>query len=290
MTARSRYLALRRQARDTGRPFSELLELYALEGFLRRLAASPHADKFVLKGGMLMAAFDTRRPTRDVDMQALDLVADAETLTRVVREILTTKIDDGLVYDAGDLTAESIRDEDDYTGVRLSASAMLDTAQMKLKLDISTGDPIRPGPEQIDVPALLDTDEPITMRGFPLTMVLAEKAVTAVERGTANTRWRDFGDIYLLAQRHEIDGRQLRMSVVTVAEHRGARLRPLSVVLANYAANEQGRWAAWRRKQNLDELLPDRFSDVLETVVRLVDPILEGDGASTWDPSQQTWV
>lgn len=127
MTARPRYLTLRRQARDTGRPFTELLELYALEGFLRRLAASAHADEFVLKGGMLMAAFDTRRPTRDI------------------------------------------------------------------KLDISTGDPIRPGPVRIDVPALLDTDEPITMRGFPITMVLAEKAVTAVERGTANTRWRDLG-------------------------------------------------------------------------------------------------
>lgn len=67
-------------------------------------------------------------------------------------------------------------------------------------------------------------------------------------------------------------------------------MRPLSVVLANYAANEQSRWAAWRRKQNLDELLPERFSDVLDTVVRLVDPILEGDGASTWNPRQRTWV
>jgi hypothetical protein len=163
-----------------------------------RLTGSRHNDTFVLKGGMLLAALDARRPTRDVDLHALDFDNDIDSVIEVVREILAVPVDERLLYAADTVTAIVIRENDDYHGVRVSVAASLATARMKLKLDISVGDPIAPAPTQVAVPRLLD-DAPVRMLGFPLPMVLAEKAVTAVERGQANTRWRDFCDLLLLS-------------------------------------------------------------------------------------------
>jgi hypothetical protein len=94
-------------------------------------------------------------------------------------------------------------------------------------------------------------------------MVLAEKLVTAIQRGAANTRWRDFTDIYLLASRHPISGADLHQSMNIVASHRQAELRPLVDVLAGFAEIAQDRWTTWRRRQRLDDRLPESFSDVL---------------------------
>ena len=115
-TAGRVYLDLQNLARRQGRPTDELHQLYALEGFLTRLVASPYADTFVLKGGVLLAAYDTRRPTRDVDLQGHHLPNDIDHVLAVVREIVGMHLDDGLAFDAHTATADSIRDEDTYSG------------------------------------------------------------------------------------------------------------------------------------------------------------------------------
>ena len=95
-TARNRYRDLQRLARTEGRPSDELMTLYALEGFLARLVTTTYRDTFVLKGGMLLAAHDTRRPTRDIDVQALNFDNDVGHVLQVVREVLAGNLDDGL--------------------------------------------------------------------------------------------------------------------------------------------------------------------------------------------------
>lgn len=124
--------------------------MYALEGFLLRLASSPHNSKFVVKGGVLLAAYELRRPAADVD----------------------------------------------FAGVRVS------------NVDVNVGDPIWPAPAVIHLPRLLE-QEPIKRRGYPLEMVLAEKIVTALQRGAASTRWRDFCDIFQLTGRHTFLAKEL---------------------------------------------------------------------------------
>jgi len=130
------YLDLQNLARTQHRPTDELHQLYALEGFLARLATSPHADKFVLKGGVLLAAYDARRPTRDVDLQGNAITGETEHVLILVREIAAIGLDDGLVFDTGTASAESIRDEDQYSGVRVSLTATLSTAKLALHVDI----------------------------------------------------------------------------------------------------------------------------------------------------------
>ncbi len=193
------YLDLQNLARKQRRPTDELHQIYALEGFLTRLVASPYADRFVLKGGVLLAAYDSRRPTRDIDLRGQGISSDSDQVLGIMQAIARVHIEDGLLFAADNATAEGIRDEDVYGGVRVTLTGELSVAKLSLHVDVNVGDPVWPAPQQIVLPRLLAGE--IVLAGYALPMVHAEKLVTAVQRGMANTRWRDFADIYALARR-----------------------------------------------------------------------------------------
>jgi hypothetical protein len=154
-TAGQRYLDLQREARRTSRPTDELIQLYALEGFLDRLSKSRFAENFVLKGGVLLAALDARRPTRDIDFAAYKLDNDAASVLDVVREIAAMMLDDGLLFNSDEATAETIREDDNYSGVRVTLGGILSRAVFRLHVDTNVGDPIWPEPQQVRLPGLL---------------------------------------------------------------------------------------------------------------------------------------
>lgn len=287
-TAGQRYLALQREARSSGRPTDELIQLYALECFLDRLARSRYADRFVLKGGVLLAALGVRRPTRDIDFSADDLSNEADSVLRIAREIAGVALDDGLVFDTATATAETIRDEDQYSGVRITLAGTLSRAKVRLHVDVNVGDPVWPTPQQIELPRLLEGV--LIVRGYPLEMVLTEKIVTAIARGTANTRWRDFLDIHTLTGHHRIEGATVHQSLLRVAQHREVALASLRTELAGYADIAQARWSAWLGKQRLDAVAPKAFSAVLEHVIAFADPLIAGDTtAAQWNPGRRRW-
>lgn len=200
----------------------------------------------MLKGDVLLAVFGERRPTRDIDLQGVALNNDVEEIRNRVCEIAEIVIDDGINFDTATAGTEIIRDEDAYTGVRVVMNATLLPAKLRFQVDVSVGDPVIPAPRPVHVPRLLGGE--LTVRGYPLTMVHAEKITTAIARGTANTRWRDFVDVYLLSGRHAVDSNELRASLERVAAHRAVQLLPLTEVLAGYGTLAQAKWAAWRRK------------------------------------------
>ncbi len=270
-TAGAAYLDLRKLAAATNRPTDELQQLYALEGFLDRLTRSTHSDKFVLKGGVLLAAYTERRPTRDVDLAARQLQADEETIHSLVNEILAVAIDDGLTFDLDKTTVETIRDDADYPGLRAKVSGSLATAMIRFHIDINIGDPIWPEPQPIELPRLLGS-APLTLDGYSAELVLAEKIVTALQRGTANTRWRDFVDIAALS-RTNINSQTLGESIRRVADHRATPIATLTDALRGYADIAQPRWSAWRRKQQLANA-PDDFAELLTEVAAFADTIL----------------
>ncbi|MGQ0773145.1 MAG: nucleotidyl transferase AbiEii/AbiGii toxin family protein [Pseudonocardiales bacterium] len=117
------YLDLQNLARQQGRPTDECHQLYGLEGFLVRLSASPYADRLVLKGGVLLAVFDARRPTRDIDLHGHHLPRDVEDVLHLVRAVASLPADDGLVFDTTAAVAEAIRHDDPYSGVRVASSS-----------------------------------------------------------------------------------------------------------------------------------------------------------------------
>lgn len=285
------YLDLQNEARRTGQPSQELLQLYVLEGFLTRLAVSAVRESFVLKGGVLLAAFDSRRPTKDVDLAGIDLANDTETVLDLVRSVLMVELptEDGITYVADTTTAEVIREEDDYSGVRVHVEARLAKAKLPFHVDVNVGDPIWPSPTTVTVPRLRG-GEPIELPGYPIHMVHAEKIVTAVQRGTANTRWRDFGDIWSLSRQHPINTDHLAQAIVQVARHRNATIRPLADVLDGFADIGQARWVQWRRRSNSDHL-PEQFAPVLQVVIDFADPVLTGNVAGrAWNPDTGAWA
>lgn len=282
------YLALQSIARAAGQGFEQLVVLYALEGFLRRLAASDDRDAFVLKGGVLLAAFDARRPTRDADLLALDLDNDRAIVEAKIGSIASIDVADGLVLDVASVTSEVIRNEAEYSGIRVKLAYGLATMQVRIGIDVNVGDPVYPAPQRITVPGLLADD--VTLRGYPMAAVIAEKAVTAMQRGAANTRWRDWADIYTLSARHAFDSVGLAEACNAVAVHRGADVVLISALLPDYPGIAQAKWVAWRRRPDVADGLPESFTDVLRAVADFVDPPL-GDlpARSTWDPVSRTW-
>lgn len=284
------YLDLKAKAIHDGRLTDELIQLYALEGFLARLAVSGHSENLILKGGVLLTAYGSRRPTRDIDLAARAINNDTTYVLNLMRRVATQipAIDDGLVFDLDQASAQAIRDEDEYAGVRVSMTVALATARIRFHVDVNIGDPIWPAPNHVSLPRLLGGPT-IRLIGYPLHMVHAEKIVTAVHRGSVNTRWRDFADIWTLARTHPVDGDDLHTAIVKVASHRHIELSPLSEVLQGYPSLAQAKWAAWRRKQKLEHL-PADFSELLHNVTQFADPaIVDELTNSTWDPAAAAW-
>ncbi|MFJ3403557.1 nucleotidyl transferase AbiEii/AbiGii toxin family protein [Promicromonospora sp. NPDC090134] len=283
-------LALRTLARDEGKDVQELQTLYALERLLARLAASEFRDDFVLKGGALLAAYALRRPTKDLDLSATRLANDMASVTERLRTICEIPLPDGIEFDVESISASEIRDEDQYSGVRLRISGALGTARLRIGIDVSFGDPIWPAPTLVQVPGLLLDSDPVLVLGYPLTMVLAEKIVTAIERGEANTRWRDFADVHVVSRQHRLDRDTLRSSIREVAQYREVETLPLADAVGGLAAIGQERWTRWIRRVGRTDL-PESLSELLGSVARFVDPVIAGpDRQATWSPNDRRWI
>lgn len=288
------YLDLRAMAKKSGRANEEYLRLYALEGFLLRLAASASSQGFILKGGVLLAAYQLRRPTADIDFAALKTPNNVETIKSMIIAVADTQLpdeqNDGLWFDTSDTHGVTIRDEDEYNGVRITLGAQLSTAKMRFHVDVNVGDPIWPKPQTVQFPRLLGGH--IRLLGYPIPMVLAEKIVTATQRGITSTRWRDFADLYLIAGRHPLVADDVRAAINEVAAYRNAEMGSLRPALDGYPALAQAKWHAWRARQNLEDRLPADFTEVLESVLVFTDGLFDTTRTSqtaTWSPADRSW-
>jgi hypothetical protein len=191
------YLDLQHRARLESRGTQELLTLYVVERWLARLSHSTYADNFVLKGGMLLAAYGQRRPTADADTLARFIDNDAATLAIRVADIAALPDqEDGVEFLPETMTSRVIRNNAAYSGIRVSMHARIATATIVFRIDINTGDPITPAPDIVELPALRPGFSPIRVLGYPVETILAEKIATAIDLGEANTRVRDYVDIY----------------------------------------------------------------------------------------------
>lgn len=152
------------------------------------------------------------------------------------------------------------------------------------------GDPIWPKPQLMELPRIVPLNQPpVTLLGYPLAMVLAEKIVPAVDRGEGNTRWRDFADIYSLTRLHRTEAEELRSSLEVVATYRNVELVPLLPALSEMPVRVQAKWRAWRTRVNRQQELPETFAVVLEAVAGFSDPVLRRTVTATWNPVLGSW-
>jgi predicted nucleotidyltransferase component of viral defense system len=267
-----------------------LLVVYAIESFLRRLAISDHADRMVLKGGMLMAVNAIRRMTKDADLSTNGLANDRETVRKVVTEICALNPDplDGVCIDPATIRAETMREDGEYQGVRVKLVAGLDRARIPFALDFSFGDPGRA--TTIALESVIDRPA-VSLKAYPLALNLAEKIVTATQRRETSTRDRDFADLWVTSRRHRLDASELRTSVADVAEHRHQPVIPLAEAL-RHMSDRQASYAAMVRRMAYMVSPPQQWTDLIVGVIAFVDPLL-ADGEqrlASWEPDSLRWT
>ncbi|MBS3885746.1 MAG: nucleotidyl transferase AbiEii/AbiGii toxin family protein [Dethiobacter sp.] len=196
-----------------------ILRNFMLERLLERVAVSKYKNSFILKGGMLIAAMvgiDTRT-TMDLDATIKGQVLTEPEVADIVQDILNIGVDDSVTFTLRDI--EGIREEADYPGYRVSIEAVLDKTRQTLKMDITTGDFVTPREIEYSFKLMLE-DRTISIMAYNLETVLAEKFETVITRGIANTRMRDFYDIYVLTTTQVFDDAIFRAALKKTVEKR----------------------------------------------------------------------
>lgn len=207
-------------AKARSEPLDLLLTRYTLERLLHRLSLSAYRDRFVLKGAMLLTTWfdEPHRATRDLDLLGFGDPAD-EALLAVFRDVMSIAVDDGLSFNTDALAIAPIRENNDYGGSRLRTTATLAGARITVVVDIGFGDAIEHGADLIDLPVLLDLPSP-HLRAYPRETVIAEKLHAMVVLGLANSRMKDYFDLWMLLGSFEFDPVRLQQAVRATFERR----------------------------------------------------------------------
>jgi hypothetical protein len=227
--------------------FQLLLTRFALERLLYRLSISPHRDRFLLKGALLFDLWfdEPHRPTRDADFLGFG-PADLPTLAATFREICATDVADGITFDPASVKAEEIRKDANYPGVRITLLGRLDGARCPVQADIGFGDAVTPAPEEIEYPILLSDLPAPKLRAYPRYTTVAEKYEAITSLGIANSRMKDYFDLWVLTQHSELDVTILREAITATFARRGTPLpQDTPVGLSDEFAADKAKLTQW---------------------------------------------
>lgn len=229
-----------------------VLQNYMFECFLTRLSVSEYNEKFVVKGGMLIAAIvglDTRS-TMDLDATIRNLPLTEEKITEAINIICKNDMKDDVVFTVKSI--EPIRKDDIYGGYRVRLDATYDTIITPLSIDISTGDVITPEAVKYEFNGMFDENIRISLWGYNIETVMAEKVETILSRGVFSTRPRDYYDIYILGTTQEYDKEVYKEALKATAEHRGSTEQILDVegILKQISASDalKDMWGKYQKK------------------------------------------
>lgn len=248
-SVRARLLNLSKAESQT---FQSVLTRYAIERLLYRLAVSPHADHFVLKGAQLFRLwFDTpHRTTRDLDLAGYGLASDEE-LVAIFRDLCDAEVEpDGMTFDPRSVRVEAIRAEQEYQGQRVVLQARLEQARIQVPIDIGFGDAVVPAAEWVDFPTLLEFPSP-HLRAYPPEATIAEKLHAMVLLEERNSRSKDFFDVWMLASHREFEGLRLWKGIAATFERRQTPVpSEPPVALTEAFAEEPDQVARWQAFMN----------------------------------------
>ena len=211
---------IRNLSKEVGIEAHVLIRKYMMERFLERVSSSKYNGSFILKGGMLVAAFVgvEARATMDIDTTIKGIPVTIVDMERTITEISNIDLDDNVKFRIKKVS--EIMDEAEYSGIRFSMDAVLDGAVIPLKIDISTGDVITPREIAYSYKLMFE-DRTIPIMTYPIETVLAEKLETVISRSITNTRMRDFYDIHILLKSQNIDADILALALERTAKKRG---------------------------------------------------------------------
>lgn len=265
------------RAKDSGSDYGLILTKYALERILYRLSISPWRDAFVLKGALLFDLwFDQpHRPTRDIDLLGFGS-SEVDEVAAVFRKVCALACEDGMTFDTTTVHAAEIRKEANYAGVRVTLLGILDGARCAIQIDVGYGDAITPEPERVSFPVLLEDMAAPVMRVYPAYTVVAEKYQAMVSLGMANTRLKDYFDLWVLAKHVSFDTHILQEAIAATFTRRGTPMpQELPLGLSEAFTQDGAKTAQWKAFLGKNKLQ----APPLDELVGELRPLLRGKNA-----------
>ena len=276
MNADSVKAKLKNIAQEERREFQVILKIYGLERTIYRIAVSNYADNFILKGGILLyALFDKNftRATADVDLLAQRISNKVDEIRGVFEGIFSIEVDDALRYDLKTLQVIPITEFKDYHGLNVSIMVYLDKTRIPISIDVGYGDVLYPNKVRMKFPVLLDTEAP-EINAYSRYTVVAEKFEAIVSLGYANSRYKDFYDIYVLANSYDFEGSKLQRAIEETFSHRQTSLEDIVAFEEGFAWDDvrQKRWSAFVKKKIVMEKI--EFGEVCNLIEQFLNPVV----------------
>ncbi len=233
-------------SRREGRVFDVVLVTYGLERLIFRMSISDYRDQFILKGGMLVTLWieDESRVTRDVDFLGYG-DASENHLKLAFAKLMSLEANDGLVFDVNGLTTETIKEDQEYGGIRLKTIAYLGKTRIPITIDIGFGDAMTDRDYTIDYPSLLDMP-PASIRAYPPATVVAEKFQAIVALGLVNSRMKDYYDLWAIHNTQSLNAKELDAAIQATFERRGTDIpRETPIGLSDDFVNDELKVRQW---------------------------------------------
>jgi predicted nucleotidyltransferase component of viral defense system len=274
--AASVHQRLLNKAKESSRPFNELLQYFAIERFIYRLSKSPHADKFILKGALMFSAWcgPASRPTMDIDLLGT-IDNRLEVISAAMKDACLMDVEaDGISFNAETLETVRITEDAEYEGVRVRVYGSLGNARVSIQIDIGFGDVIVPNASTVSYPAILDFPAP-ELKGYTMESTIAEKFQAMVKLGVLNSRMKDFYDIWVLSRTFDFQGKILAEAVEKTFEKRNT---PVTLDAALFDpsfgkdSDKNIQWQGFIRKTKLINA-PESFAEVIDAVKRFLEPL-----------------
>ncbi len=255
-------------ARAKNQDFNLALTRYVIERLLYRISISQYAEQFLLKGALLFDIwFDIpHRSTRDADFLGFGSSA-LPDIEHIFTEICKIDTPDGVAFQSDTVRASEIRKEANYSGVRVTLLGLIDGARCQVQVDIGFGDAVTPEPENAEYPVILQEFAPPKLRVYPRYTVVAEKFEALTSLGIANSRMKDYFDLWVLASYSEFNGEILRQAIQATFDRRKTNFSdqtPFGLTLAFVNDRQkQIQWLGFLRKNRLDALTLDEVVSML---------------------------
>jgi predicted nucleotidyltransferase component of viral defense system len=286
------------RARAQEEDYQFVLARYAIERLIWRLGRSQYAEAFVLKGAMMFLVWtgEVYRPTKDLDLLARASHT-ADRLKSVFEEICNVPVDDdGITFLAESIQVVQIREDQAYGGIRVTMRALIGKIRIPVQIDVGFGDAVTPDALECRFPALLQESESPVVLAYPRESSIAEKLEAIVSLGMANSRMKDYYDIYVLLKRFPFDGDLLSAAVFATFKRRQTAFpAELPLGLSDEFASDSTKLTQWKafQKGKGFKMPPPELAEVVREIRNFVLPPLKAAAEgrpflSRWD-SQSRW-
>lgn len=257
--------------------YQQLVIRYLYERLLYRLSVSDYRDKFYLKGGALLYAFEKEfpRPTLDIDFLGVRIKNDLALLKDVFAEICSVECsEDGITFDVSTITTEEITEGRDYKGIRISLVAHLDTIKQVMKMDVGFGDVVTPSAQELSYPTLMEELPQATVMAYSLDSVVAEKFQAMIELSEVNSRYKDFYDVYKILKNHILDNNTLTGAIRATFANRETGYMENHPLFTHRFADDPSRNQQWQRfMKKIKQNEPENFADAMSLISARLEPI-----------------